>query len=157
MEEFSHRYIAGAVKSLAWYDAPISDDPLFPSLAKRLLTASAIAVRPMPLRVWAHPKGHKTLLHYDGNSLSSFNLQLRGSKRWLLISPDTPLPMPPLQFVCLTGPDYFPPPGNTTIASSKRNRVRCCSCPAIASAGRAGDRSQRALFRKRFPTNKAVE
>jgi len=110
VEEFSHRYIAGAVKSLAWYDAPISDDPLFPSLAKTLLTASDIAVRPMPLRVWAHPKGHKTLLHYDGNSLSSFNLQLRGSKRWLLISPDTPLPMPPLQFVCLTGPDYFPTP-----------------------------------------------
>lgn len=110
VKEFSARYMPGAVKSIAWYDAPLAEDAVFPDLIKRMLSAPDVAVRTRPLRVWAHPAGHTTLLHYDGNSLCSFNLQLRGAKRWLLISPDTPLPMPPMQFVCLADPDFRPDP-----------------------------------------------
>jgi len=110
VKEFSARYMVGAVRSIAWYDAPLAEDAVFPNLVKHMLKAPDVAVRTLPLRVWAHPAGHKTLLHYDGNSLCSFNLQLRGAKRWLLISPDTPLPMPPLQFVCLADEDFRPDP-----------------------------------------------
>jgi hypothetical protein len=110
VKEFSARYMHGAVKSIAWYDAPLAKDTLFPDLVKRMLKAPDSAVRTLPLRVWAHPAGHKTLLHYDGNSLCSFNLQWRGAKRWLLISPDTPLPMAPMQFVCLADRDFRPDP-----------------------------------------------
>jgi hypothetical protein len=54
------------------------------------------------------PGGHRTLYHYDGNSLHGFNLQMKGRKRWRVISPHTPLPSAPLMFVSLVGRDFQP-------------------------------------------------
>ncbi len=45
-----------------------------------------------PVRFWDSPKGHKTPWHYDGNALEVINVQLTGSKRFTLTSPDHELP-----------------------------------------------------------------
>ena len=60
------------------------------------------------MRLFMQPKGHKTLYHYDGNSLHGFNLQMKGKKHWYLISPHTPLDSAPLMFVSLVSRDFMP-------------------------------------------------
>ena len=45
-----------------------------------------------PMRFWQSQGGHQTPWHYDGNALDVINVQLNGSKRFTLASPDTELP-----------------------------------------------------------------
>ncbi len=77
-------------------------------LVDSVMSRNGIALKPSPVKVWMQPRGHTTLLHYDGNSLSGLNLQLHGRKRWLLVSPHTPPPLKPLSYLSLTNETFTP-------------------------------------------------
>lgn len=99
-------------KSIGWYEAPIlSSDETIPTLLHKVLERDDMSVRPLGMRLFMQPYGHKTLYHYDGNSLHGFNLQLKGTKHWYLVSPQTPLSSAPLMFVSLV-PKGFTPDDN---------------------------------------------
>jgi hypothetical protein len=79
------RYMKEEHRDIGWYDAPLptqedSAIPL-PRLVREVFARSDAACRPRPMRVWLQPGGHRTLLHYDGNSLSGLNLSTVG-RRW---------------------------------------------------------------------------
>jgi len=96
-------------KNIGWYDAvPSVAEELMPKLVQQVFAREDMSVRPLAMRVFMQPNGHKTLFHYDGNSLHVFNLTLKGKKRWILISPHTPLPSPPFMFVSLVGKTFYP-------------------------------------------------
>ncbi|GAA4651756.1 cupin-like domain-containing protein [Kistimonas scapharcae] len=87
-----------------WFDSPLNkEDPhiTIPPFIQKTLYRQDISLRPYPMRVFMQPKGHKTLAHFDGNSLSGFNWQIAGEKRWILVSPNTPLPCAPFAFFAL--------------------------------------------------------
>lgn len=120
-DTFCDKYLRGAVRSRAWYDAPLppeSDpDMPFPEIVRQVMTAPDASIRPLPMRLWAHPGGHETLFHYDANSLHSFNLQLKGRKRWTIVSPDTPLPSHPFQFVTAVPRAFVPSPAKYDVCT----------------------------------------
>lgn len=96
-------------RNIGWYDAPLDpSDKVIPSFLQKVFTREDISVRPLPMRLFMQPKGHKTLFHYDGNSLHGFNLQVKGKKHWYLISPHTPLDSAPLMFVSLVPRGFTP-------------------------------------------------
>jgi len=96
-------------RSIGWYDAPLdASDETTPSLIHEVFAREDMSVRPLPMRLFMQPYGHKTLYHYDGNSLHGFNLQMKGKKHWYLISPHTPLPSPPMMFVSLVPKGFTP-------------------------------------------------
>jgi len=53
-------------------------------------------MRDLPIRVWIACGGTVSPWHYDGNSLDGFNVQVRGRKHFMLVSPSTPLACFPL-------------------------------------------------------------
>ena len=81
---------------------------MIPSLLHKVLIRKDMSVRPLGMRLFMQPNKHKTLYHYDGNSLHGFNLQMKGKKHWFLISPLTPTPFAPLMFVSLIAKDFMP-------------------------------------------------
>jgi len=62
-----------------------------PQLIRELFESDDVLLRERHLRVWLSVRGHHTPWHYDANSIHVFNLQLRGTKRWRIVSPETPL------------------------------------------------------------------
>jgi len=96
-------------KSIGWYEASLSHaDNILPTFVKKVFARNDMSVRPLPMRLFMQPNGHKTLYHYDGNSLHGFNLQIKGKKHWRLISPYTPLTSAPLMFVSLVSKAFVP-------------------------------------------------
>ncbi|HHD79428.1 MAG TPA: protein associating with small stress protein PASs1 [Epsilonproteobacteria bacterium] len=96
-------------KSIGWYEAPLSPtDKTLPTFLHDIFAREDMSVRPLPMRLFMQPNGHKTLYHYDGNSLHGFNLQMKGVKHWHLISPHTPLRSAPLMFVSLVTKNFIP-------------------------------------------------
>lgn len=80
-------------ETLLWHDVrPELVETLCetPPLVLDLLDRDRAFLRERHVRVWLSVRGHSTPWHYDGNSLQVFNLQLRGSKRWRIVSPETP-------------------------------------------------------------------
>jgi hypothetical protein len=73
-----------------------------PELVRMILNDPGTSVRPNPVRIWMQPGGHRTLMHYDGNSICGLNLQVVGRKRWTLISPRTPIPCVSFNKVAIT-------------------------------------------------------
>jgi hypothetical protein len=65
-----------------------------------------MSVRKSPMRLFMQPRGHVTLPHYDGNSLHGFNQQVIGKKKWIVTSPNTPLPNIPFMFASLVGKNF---------------------------------------------------
>lgn len=100
-------------EKVGWYDAEMPTDPQagpirIPSLVSSTLGRNDVVHRSTPMRVWLQPGGHKTLLHYDKNSLHGFNAQVHGRKSWILVSPATPLPTVPFNFVALVKEGFIP-------------------------------------------------
>lgn len=96
-------------KSIGWYDAPLNpSDKTIPSFLHQIFARKDMSIRALPMRLFMQPLGHKTLYHYDGNSLHGFNLQIKGKKHWQLISPHTPTDFAPLMFVSLVGKTFVP-------------------------------------------------
>lgn len=95
-------------KELGWFDSELVDNDIvtIPNFVKDILNRKEFAVRHSPMRVFMQPKGHVTLPHYDGNSLHGLNLQVLGEKKWILTSPNTPLPCTPFMFAALVGKSF---------------------------------------------------
>ncbi len=96
-------------RNIGWFDATLPETVAFvPDLVRKVLGRKDMSMRDLPARIFMQPNAHKTLYHYDGNSLHGFNLQIAGRKRWTLVSPSTPLPSAPLMFVSLVDENFVP-------------------------------------------------
>lgn len=95
-------------REAGWFDSDLVDDgPIrIPEIVKSLLAREDMSVRKSPMRLFMQPGGHVTLPHYDGNSLHGLNQQVIGKKRWVLTSPNTPLPNIPFMFAGSVGKDF---------------------------------------------------
>jgi len=111
-EEMISRFYDENQREAGWFNAalPKEDDNFIklPDLVSTLLSRPDIAMRNQPMRAFMQPKGHKTLLHYDGNSLNGLNLQIKGEKEWTLISPHTPVSIMPFNFVAAVSKNFTP-------------------------------------------------
>jgi hypothetical protein len=89
-------------KEFGWYSFT-DDEVLMPDIVSKCFKLKEYAKRKMSMRVFMQPAGHKTLTHYDGNSIHGLNLQVNGEKDWVLISPITPLRCIPFMYVAMAG------------------------------------------------------
>lgn len=97
------------LRSAGWFDSELPDNGdkvKVPDLVNQVMAREDMSLRKRPMRVFMQPKGHRTLPHYDGNSLHGFNLQITGEKKWILSSPNTPLPTVPFMFVGMVNRDF---------------------------------------------------
>jgi len=81
-----------------------------PDLVHAIFSGQEIVHKPKPLKLWMQPQGHRSVLHYDGNSLHGLNWQVAGRKKWQLISPRTPVRMVPFSWVAMAQDDFEPDP-----------------------------------------------
>ena len=72
-----------------------------PGVIADVMNENEAFLRENCVRIWFNPRGHLSPWHYDGHSLHVFNLQLKGRKRWSIVSPDTPLTCMPFNNTCL--------------------------------------------------------
>ncbi|MCF2947737.1 cupin-like domain-containing protein [Paraglaciecola aquimarina] len=95
-------------REAGWFDADLVDNEVIkiPSIVKSILNRDDMSVRQSPMRLFMQPAGHVTLPHYDGNSLHGLNQQITGKKRWIITSPNTPLPNIPFMFAGLVGENF---------------------------------------------------
>lgn len=95
-------------REAGWFDSPLIDNDIIkiPEIVKKILNRDDMAVRPTPMRLFMQPGGHVTLPHYDGNSLHGLNLQVIGQKKWIIISPNTPLPNIPFMFAAMVDSSF---------------------------------------------------
>lgn len=107
-EDIKSKFADPDKAGLGWFDAPMEDSEyiVVPDLVKKVLSREDMGVREFPMRVFMQPNNHHTLPHYDGNSLHGLNLQVRGRKRWILTSPNTPLPLMPFMFAAMVHKDF---------------------------------------------------
>ncbi|MGJ8682889.1 cupin-like domain-containing protein [Paraglaciecola sp.] len=107
-EYVKQKFYSEEKKSLGWFDSELVDNDIItiPEFVKDILNKDEFSVREFPMRVFMQPGGHVTLPHYDGNSLHGLNLQVLGEKRWILTSPNTPLPCTPFMFAGLVGNNF---------------------------------------------------
>lgn len=68
-------------------DSLLGDDYEQPAVVTAALAPELSVARLDNVRVWLHERGHTTSLHHDGNLLFVFNVQVKGTKSWRLISP----------------------------------------------------------------------
>jgi len=62
-----------------------------PTIVEKTMKSTDIFPRKLAMRIWVHQQGNVSSWHYDANMVGVFNVQVTGSKQWLLVSPDTPL------------------------------------------------------------------
>ncbi|MDD3763168.1 MAG: cupin-like domain-containing protein [Nevskiales bacterium] len=91
-----------------WFVSRLIDDDVIriPPVVGNVLARTDIRLTPTPMRLFSQPRGHVTMPHYDGFSLSGFNLQTQGSKRWIITAPTTPLATVPFLPVAMVGRDF---------------------------------------------------
>lgn len=99
-EYIRNRFEKETHKDLGWYNSELVEDDniIVPDVIKYAMKRPDMFFREQPMRIFMQPRGHVTLPHYDGSSLHGFNLQIIGTKRWILTSPHTPLPTIPFMF-----------------------------------------------------------
>lgn len=93
-----------STRRILWFDVqePVIDQIIkAPELLKVLLNERHVFLRKNFIRVWLNSRGDVTPWHYDGNSIHVFNYQLQGRKKWIIVSPDTPLTCIPFSNTCL--------------------------------------------------------
>ncbi len=83
-----------------WYNSEPKEN-LTPEFVAQNLKREDISKRDMNFRIFMQPKGHQTLAHYDGNSVHGLNLQYKGEKEWIIVSPETPLKCIPFMYVVM--------------------------------------------------------
>ena len=89
---------------IMWYDVReqlLEEICGTPPVISELMNERDAFLRENCVRIWFNPRGHLSPWHYDGHSLHVFNLQLKGRKRWTIVSPDTPLTCMPFNNTCL--------------------------------------------------------
>jgi hypothetical protein len=98
----------GIKESLYWFDVGdevFRADYQVPSFQQRLHEAHQTLRRENSARLWIAARGTRTRWHYDGNGVNGFNVQVKGGKRFFLVSPETPLPCASFSFFCRAGYD----------------------------------------------------
>lgn len=96
----AHR--TGVVQNLLWYDTEegvLLDRGDLPDFLCDHVYGAAHLTRRHHYRLFLHPQGHVTGLHYEGNLLDVFSLQLRGTKRWKLRRGDRDHQLLPFYFL----------------------------------------------------------
>lgn len=95
-------------REAGWFDADLVENDVIkvPDLVSKIMSREDMSVRKSPMRLFMQPGGHVTLPHYDGNSLHGLNQQICGRKKWIITSPNTPLPNIPFMFAGLVGKDF---------------------------------------------------
>ena len=73
------------------------------------------------MRIWEHQKGNKVPWHYDVGLSHGFNLQVKGRKRWFLVSPHTPLPFAAFTHVSAVKVDFTPQDNRFTFYEFETN------------------------------------
>lgn len=76
-------------------DEFLKEDYIFPDLVKQIQEHHQCFTRSTSLRIWLNKKNHVTPLHYDSSYKFGFNVQIKGNKRWTIVSPETPPPFLP--------------------------------------------------------------
>jgi hypothetical protein len=90
------------VQNLLWYDTSegvLAERGDLPAFLADHLYGDAHLTRRHHYRLFVHPKGHVTSLHYEGNLLDVWSLQLAGTKRWKLRRGDVAHRLLPFYFV----------------------------------------------------------
>lgn len=107
-QNIKERFAKDDMKRAGWFDVNMTQDEemMVPEIVRQILDRDDMCVREAPMRVFMQPGGHKTLPHYDGNSLHGLNLQVAGKKKWILTSPKTPLPFMPFMFAAMVKPEF---------------------------------------------------
>ncbi len=110
-EEIKKKFQNEKDKQIGWYDAKVTSE-LTPDFVAELLSRDDISTREKPMRIFMQPGGHRTFAHYDGNSIHGLNYQFKGSKEWIIISPNTPYSLIPFMYVVMnkeiaTVPDHI--------------------------------------------------
>ncbi|MBL4868209.1 MAG: cupin-like domain-containing protein [Pseudomonadales bacterium] len=116
-EYIRKRFWDDTLKRPGWYSAPLpneNDDIKVPPIYRTLCNNDDTLVHETPMRVWMHSKGNITPWHYDLGGCHGFNAQVKGSKRWVIVSPQTPLPSVPLTHLGAVGVDFVPNSNKTT-------------------------------------------
>ncbi len=85
----------GESKVIRWYWDVTSDfrkgDYQTPAILSHLQRTCELRFSERPMRVWIAGRKTRTAWHYDFRSLDSLNVQVKGRKRFALLSPETPL------------------------------------------------------------------
>lgn len=107
-EYVKEAFLNDANRRPGWVVSELIDNAVLevPPLVKKILARQDMCLSATPMRLFLHPAGHTTFPHFDGNSLHGFNLQAQGSKRWIAVSPDTPLPTVPFTNVCMVPGEF---------------------------------------------------
>lgn len=115
LEKWNPEYLVDALSdepsakySPLWYwmdQGGLQRDYHTPEIVERLSASPRILPRNnRHIRVWVQNKGHVTHWHYDNNMVNVFNIQISGSKDWLLISPESPAVYYPYTNFAIIGP-----------------------------------------------------
>ncbi len=94
---FTHEILLKALKDSGvqnklWIQTTLDFTPakeVTPKIVKHCLNPSLSHLKDRPLRIWSNNEGDRTLLHLDANGLYSFNMQVKGHKRWRIYPPCT--------------------------------------------------------------------
>ena len=79
----------------SWFESPMDyfvKMKDIPFVVKKSMDNLASHKRKTNCRIWINPKKNFMPFHYDGNALFVFTVQVTGKKRWVIVSPNTPLP-----------------------------------------------------------------
>lgn len=98
----AHHDRARVVQNLLWYDTEegvLLDRADLPVFVRDHVYGAAHLTRRHHDRLFFHPQGHVTGLHYEGNLFDVFSLQLRGAKRWKLLRGDRAHHLLPFYFL----------------------------------------------------------
>lgn len=89
-----------------WLDrGGLQQDYVTPDIVERLSESPRIFPRnDRHMRLWVQKKDHVTHWHYDNNMVNVFNIQITGSKDWLLVSPESPPVFYPYTNFVVIGP-----------------------------------------------------
>ena len=100
--EMKADYGRGAVPFLyLYFDNTLIRHYLFNlPLIKNLVTNKNTKFR-KKMRFWQHKKGNVSHFHYDQRSTDLLNICITGSKKWLLLAPETPLKCLPFYNIVL--------------------------------------------------------
>ena len=85
-----------------WYDMAegvLLDRRDLPDFVRDHVYGPQHLTRSKHYRLFFHPKGHATGLHYEGNLLDVWTFQLKGTKRWRLLRGDTVQKLLPFYFL----------------------------------------------------------
>lgn len=110
-EYIRERFWNDSLKKLGWYAAPLpdaEDDIKVPSLYRAIFESDEVYDSETPMRLWVQPNNNKTPWHYDVGGCHGFNLQIKGRKRWKIVSPNTPLPQLPMLNINAVDVGYSP-------------------------------------------------